>query len=785
MANGNPPNNPLNQQQIDAVNQAFQTTQTVLADIFDRANAIQESLKQQLSSLKEINTEKYNQFDLEDKLKKATEDKLKIEDKIKDLSKELKSISRDTVKAEKTILDGFKAKKTLSGQLTELRKKEIRLAEIADGLTKGTITDTKEYDSLVKSINSYKGKITTNENKVKKLTGLILADNDELVKKYGEQGAKQIAQLISLKEQESVDENLITNLKAKLKFAQANNNKAKDLIEYYKKQYSLSEKQKETLKQIGTQLKINELLATLTITGLVKGILEADQATTNFARNLGVSRENALQLTTSFIATQGRANTLNKNLNASLLTIQNQTEAQNQLNSSLGTANVFTDKQVADQVFITKQLGLSGIEAANLLKLGVLNSQTTEETYTTVADTVVQLRAQTGVALNFRKVLAEVAQISGQLAAQYKNNPKLLAQAVVQAQLLGLNLEQTAKQADALLNFETSIENELKAELLTNKSLNFERARALALQGRSAEAAAELMKEAGGLEEFQNLNVIQQRALAESVGLTANEMADAVKQQQLLQETGFGTFEQLKAQADSIKDQTARQQFLNQIKQTSNGKQLVAQYEQVSLQEKFNGLIQTLQQNIIKLAEGPLGKVLHSLTDMLTKADSLKTIFKAIGAIIAFNIGSSIGKLVMTGLPGMIRGARLFSIQMKRGAIGAALTSAFAGNIAAIIGGIAAAALATSFIDSKLEDEGNVGVVNAGGGGVNVNPQTAAAANRANSNQEVINALNKNNDLLAKNLERDRNLNANIVIDNQTVGKTNTALAQNTTKGMA
>ncbi len=36
---------------------------------------------------------------------------------------------------------------------------------------------------------------------------------------------------------------------------------------------------------------------------------------------------------------------------------------------------------------------------------------------------------------------------------------------------------------ESLLNFETSIENELKAELITGKQLNLERARAAALTG--------------------------------------------------------------------------------------------------------------------------------------------------------------------------------------------------------------------------------------------------------------------------------------------------------------
>jgi hypothetical protein len=54
----------------------------------------------------------------------------------------------------------------------------------------------------------------------------------------------------------------------------------------------------------------------------------------------------------------------------------------------------------------------------------------------------------------------------------FKASPEALTQAVAQARLLGTTLETTKKQAASLLNFETSIENELQAELLTGQQLN-------------------------------------------------------------------------------------------------------------------------------------------------------------------------------------------------------------------------------------------------------------------------------------------------------------------------
>ena len=120
--------------------------------------------------------------------------------------------------------------------------------------------------------------------------------------------------------------------------------------------------------------------------------------------------------------------------------------------------------------------------------------------------------------------------MSGQLSANYKNDPALIAKAVVQANKLGLTLEGAANASSKLLDFESSIQNELEAELLTGKDLNLEKARLLALNGDAAGAAAEMLGQVGSLSEFQNMNVLQQEALAKAVGMTATELANSLRQ---------------------------------------------------------------------------------------------------------------------------------------------------------------------------------------------------------------------------------------------------------------
>ena len=90
------------------------------------------------------------------------------------------------------------------------------------------------------------------------------------------------------------------------------------------------------------------------------------------------------------------------------------------------------------------------------------------------------------------------------------------------------NAVTTAKIAEGLLDFESSIANEVEASVLIGRQLNFQKARELALNNDIAGATAEVVKQLGSEEEFNALNVIQRKALADSIGVSVSEMAKLV-----------------------------------------------------------------------------------------------------------------------------------------------------------------------------------------------------------------------------------------------------------------
>ena len=97
-------------------------------------------------------------------------------------------------------------------------------------------------------------------------------------------------------------------------------------------------------------------------------------------------------------------------------------------------------------------------------------------------------------------------------AKWFKDGGKNLAMAAINAKKLGVNIETTAKMADSLLDFETSIGAEVEASVMIGRQLNLQRARQLALDKDLDGMQREIVKQLGSQEAFQQLNTLEQQS---------------------------------------------------------------------------------------------------------------------------------------------------------------------------------------------------------------------------------------------------------------------------------
>ena len=354
------------------------------------------------------------------------------------------------------------------------------------------------------------------------------------------------------------------------------------------------------------------------IATLFKSIIDAglrfNKVSVDIGKNLGYGADNANRYTKELVAAAQSSDNLN-------FTLQNAADAANEINAATGFVAEYSADALETQIMLTKQFGLTGEEAAGIYKLSVLTGKSSSVVSDNMVKAFVATRNQLGKAVPFRATIAEAAKVSGRLAANLKNNEVNIVKAVVATKALGTSLEQTAKQGEALLNFESSLENELKAELLTGRQLNLERARAAALAGDQVALAQELSREVGSLADFQNMNVIQQKAIAEAVGLTTDELADQLRKQEIARKNG-----------ESLAQLTEREAKEAQVRQ--------------DIQTKFNAAILKLQDLIGNLVAGPMGAFIDGLS---TGLDLLGKIFGKIGKIgeiIKGLLGDNVSKVI-------------------------------------------------------------------------------------------------------------------------------------------
>ena len=399
---------------------------------------------------------------------------------------------------------------------------------------------------------------------------------------------------------------------------------------------------------------VSGLTDPLAIVGLlVKGFqmfldigFKADKQITDLSKSMAISHEEATATRDRFIEIQNSGESIFE-------TTENLVAAQIELAGAMGATRGFTEQQVRDQVLLTKQMGLTAEEAGSIQQLAMANGMAAKDVTNSVIKQTAALAKQTGIQLNNKEIVGEVAKVSGQLRLQYANNPKLIAKAVVETKKLGINMEIAANAAKGLLDFESSIENELSAELLTGKALNLERARGLALNGDSVGAAKEMLAQVGSAAEFANMNVIQQEAIAKAVGMSTDDLANSLVTQENLKKLGDETRSQVEEQIEAAKKLGDTDKVRMLEASIGNEEEAQIALEKVNAQDKLNAAVDKMKSMLSSILEGPAAGLIDWIGKLAGDAKLLKSVFETVKNTMkgmaqlallkmAFNIASSV-----------------------------------------------------------------------------------------------------------------------------------------------
>ena len=339
------------------------------------------------------------------------------------------------------------------------------------------------------------------------------------------------------------------------------------------------------------------------------------------------------------------------------------------INATLGSAVGFDqmNKSLQEDVVLMGKLqgfaGLTAEETEKIQKYTLATGQNaTKATKALMAGYKVE-GLKNKLVLNEKTALKEISKLSSAIKLSTKGGAAGLGEALANAKALGIDLGKVDDIAGSLLDFESSITAELEAELLLGKNINLEKARQAALDNDLATVASEIAKQTGGIAEFQEMNRIQQEAMAKAVGMTREELAGMLEEQTALKEMSMESAEIAEEEFNRLVEKEGITAAMEEMGENA----LTRQFEQQSLDEQANAnqqkmadlLASELIPNMKFLAKNA-ADFFKTIQDTLKALGGMKMVLTVIGTIISVKLIqgmvqflASVGKSIMaTGILG-------------------------------------------------------------------------------------------------------------------------------------
>ena len=368
-----------------------------------------------------------------------------------------------------------------------------------------------------------------------------------------------------------------------------------------------------------------------------------------------------------------------------VVNLQEALEALAELNNNLGVMAAEYMPQVVERAAqLSQSIGISATESAQFFAtLGEIGNTSlqAQQNMAGVADAAAKAA---GVPLG--KVIKDVSGASSSVRTIFRGNTVELIKQAAELRKIGSSLDQAAKSAESLLNFESSVGAELKASALLGQNINFNQSRRLFFEGKIAEGEKALQKELERVGDIDKLNYFQRKALSELTGKDINELQkiSSLKktQQKIDQENPDLAKERLKLEKELAKvagsevEQKKRANELAAIENVAKTRTAIldAQKEQAMLalgkaMKPLMDIVRSVQIVFFKLLAtiadfgGPAGIVIAGLAGLTLAFFAFKKGVKLVADFLADAMGNAaqkVGEGIGKGLEGIGKGLRNF-----------------------------------------------------------------------------------------------------------------------------
>ena len=595
-----------------------------------------------------------------------------IESKVKQKEVELKK-SQSALELQKS-----------SNEFSELGKKKQK--EIEDALNSVNAELAKETSRRQELINISKVRIEQ-EERIAKSMGLLPKAVKGLGKALGQLGIPDLGLSEAI---EKAEEDL------------------RDLDKATKGGVNSFQAMKAVTSRVGENIAKQVTSANLFQTMMVASIKvmkDLDKDSEALARNMNMSYKDANLYRQELSGAAIMSNDL-------FITSKGLAESSMAINASLGTNIKLNDENLKTFTKLRTTAGLTNDELLGAQKLVIGTNKSLEDATGEILAQAKLTGLNNGVLLNEKEILKGIKDVSAATTLSLGKNPKAIAEAVAQAKALGMNLQQVENISSQILDFESSIQNELEAELLLGKDINLEKAREAALNNDLATVASEIVKQAGTAAEFGEMNRIQQDALAKSVGMSRDDLAQTL----FVQEQLVGLSEDQAEKRQELLDQRIQEVGLEQAMREMEKGGIENLEAQAGAATKFNAIVEKIQEAFVLVGTAVM-PIVDMIASMFGFLAEMPLILGAVaGALVAMKAIS--GVLAVSSI--IKAGAELFGANAKFGPAGIVIATA---GIGAMMAGIASAtSKAKSVGDMMSPADGKTQVSTAEGGLFELSP---------------------------------------------------------------
>ena len=401
----------------------------------------------------------------------------------------------------------------------------------------GPINERELRRNLVTGQDQNVGQIRTareeQQNKIQELLAAIQSNEQERKKTSSQlrrnelqkesiqlAGKLRAAERDLVKLTDSLGENALERLEAQQDLEKANENFKKvssDTLEIRTKEFGLVKSIGSVLKSSLNPTKLLGSLAGAFVTALLVGFTKVDELGVQLRHRTG-TWEHSMAAVNSQFAT-----------------------AADWLEMAVGLADkwhispqvIFTSTEIGKMAEAKNLMGLTADEAQNLGVYAKITGTSADAYRKSIAAGFQEYSKNNRSAVSLGATQKEVLSTSDSIKLSLGGSGKNIAEAANAALSLGTNLQGVENISKNLMNFESSIKAEMQAQLLTGKQLNLAKAREYALNNDLAGVANEIKRQGIDSAWWGRSNYVQQENMAKALGMSREEMAKMLIQQEL------------------------------------------------------------------------------------------------------------------------------------------------------------------------------------------------------------------------------------------------------------